>query len=77
MRTPSIGFVLCMALAGCNTIAGVRKDMQQGGGSQQNVESDYRSHAVYRRPEVLAYPPLNSRFDAEDGSDPDPLGRYP
>jgi predicted small secreted protein len=54
MKTLTLTFALCLALAGCNTMAGLGEDMQQAGsklqqkasGSQQTMASGY-SDQVY------------------------------
>ena len=49
MKTFAVWFALCLALAGCNTMAGLGQDMQQAGanlqqkagGSQQSMAGGY------------------------------------
>jgi predicted small secreted protein len=74
MKNTGLLFVLSMALAACNTIAGLGEDMQQVGAnlqrgadeSQQKIAPRYSSQAAYRSPEVMAYPPSTWGLYSED-----------
>ena len=64
MKVLSISVSLCLALAGCNMMAGLGDDMQQAGvnlrqratEAQPNGTPDYGSEGIYNAPQTMTYP---------------------
>ena len=64
MKALAISVSLCLALAGCNMMAGLGEDMQQAGvnlqqraaEAQQNTAPDYDSEGIYNAPQTMTYP---------------------